>query len=72
MIDFKATIKILDYIGVDNFQIDIVPEGIKEKLTLDIEIVKHCECEKFDETNSTICYNGGNYTCGICKCDTNR
>ncbi|XP_026756972.2 integrin beta pat-3-like [Galleria mellonella] len=69
---FTGTIKLMEYHEGDDMPIDIVIEGINERLLLDIEVVKQCECENGREINSKECNEGGTLECGICKCNSNR
>lgn len=49
--------------------------GINESLTVNLEMLCDCECERSDSTdkgfqpNSDICVNHGDLTCGICSCN---
>ncbi|KAJ8726160.1 hypothetical protein PYW07_000858 [Mythimna separata] len=61
----------IQYNGTKSATVDIVVEGIGEKLTLDIDTVKTCDCESKPEINSAFCY-GDKRVCGICKCSDNR
>ncbi|OWR50969.1 putative myospheroid protein [Danaus plexippus plexippus] len=67
---FTGTIKLLSYIENDSVKMDIVFEGIKEKIELDISIIKRCDCKR--EENSTSCNYHGSLYCGICECEENR
>ncbi|XP_014600603.1 PREDICTED: integrin beta-PS-like [Polistes canadensis] len=51
--------------------LQIKPRGINESLTVDIEILCDCPCEKKDnsELNSVKCKRRGTLTCGICFCN---
>ncbi|UYV76265.1 ITGB1 [Cordylochernes scorpioides] len=53
----------------------IYPEGLNEGLTVNLEMVCDCPCEKpwAEERNSPKCSDGhGTYECGICSCYNNR
>ena len=57
-----------------NQTINISPVGLKESLTLDLQILCECECERpgMGEKYSDKCNGGGTYECGICNCYDNR
>lgn len=61
----------VQYDGTDDVSVDIIVEGIGEKLTLDIEAIKNCECEKNVEASADYCHGEARY-CGICHCSDNR
>ncbi|KAM3962805.1 LOW QUALITY PROTEIN: integrin beta pat-3-like [Aphomia sociella] len=69
---FTGTISIVEFHDGYDTPIDILIEGINERLTLDIEIIKQCNCESKHEANSLECNKGGTLECGICKCNSNR
>lgn len=51
---------------------DINPVGLNESLTIDLEMLCECPCEKqghatFEE-NSSKCREHGSFKCGICEC----
>ncbi|XP_014224421.1 integrin beta-PS-like isoform X1 [Trichogramma pretiosum] len=50
----------------------IYPIGINESLTVNLEMICDCQCEKPFETgyekNSTVCHHGGDLSCGVCNC----
>ncbi|XP_023310938.1 integrin beta-PS-like isoform X2 [Anoplophora glabripennis] len=57
----------------DHFQtIRIYPVGIDESLTIDLQMLCECDCEKpghkFYQENSPFCSHRGTYKCGICEC----
>lgn len=51
----------------------IYPVGINESLTIDIELICECACDRPDhvhfKTNSSECQNHGTQKCGVCECD---
>ncbi|XP_043487353.1 integrin beta-PS-like [Polistes fuscatus] len=51
--------------------LQIKSRGINESLTVDIEILCDCPCEKEDnfELNSVKCSKKGTFACGICFCN---
>lgn len=56
-------------------EFSIYPVGLAEKLTIDLDIICECECEKPDqeEINSPKCFDGnGTYECGQCTCNPGR
>ncbi|XP_041980014.1 integrin beta pat-3-like [Aricia agestis] len=63
---FVGTFKLLKYLDVESIPIDITIKGLNEKLHLDVNIIKDCECKA--ENNSTSCSGKGSKTCGICEC----
>ncbi|XP_045511628.1 integrin beta-PS-like isoform X1 [Colias croceus] len=64
----NATIELLQYDNnITKMSIDIVVEGIKEKLNLDINLISTCNCES--EENSKMCTYNGKKRCGICECN---
>ncbi len=51
----------------------IYPVGVGEELTVDLQMLCSCDCEKggpssIFEINSSKCGNNGNLVCGICEC----
>ncbi|XP_052740856.1 integrin beta-PS [Bicyclus anynana] len=56
-----------------SYDVKIGPVSIEEKLTLHLEVICQCDCEKpgQGENNSSQCSNAGIYQCGICKCNEN-
>lgn len=53
----------------------IAPVGLNESMTIDLEMICDCDCEKpwNEEKNSDKCSAGnGTYECGICSCYSNR
>lgn len=56
-----------------NQQIKIYPVGINETLTVDLEMLCDCGCERPGhvgyEIASSKCNGHGTYKCGICECD---
>ncbi|XP_059059311.1 integrin beta pat-3-like [Achroia grisella] len=69
---FTGSIKLKEYHEGDDMLLDIVIEGINERLSLDIEVIKQCECENKREINSEECSKWGTLECGICNCNANR
>ena len=61
----------VQYDAAEDAVVDIIVEGIGEKLTLDIETIKNCDCERNAEINSTFCHEDRR-SCGICECSDNR
>lgn len=55
----------------DRMSVDIAIESIKERLTLDVEVID-CKCAETPEADSDYCHGVGTKTCGICNCDLNR
>lgn len=45
-------------------------EGFKEHATIRYHVPCSCECSKHPEYNSAKCDNHGNYTCGVCSCES--
>ncbi|KAJ0181645.1 hypothetical protein K1T71_002367 [Dendrolimus kikuchii] len=68
--DFTGTILLTEYDGNDNLIIDIGIEGISDKLTLDVDVIKDCDCEK-EEKRTEYCSNEIQQ-CGICICGEKR
>ncbi|XP_064614127.1 integrin beta-PS-like [Liolophura sinensis] len=53
----------------------IGPVGLIDTLTIELEIICECGCQKADEAepNSILCSGGnGTYACGVCKCNEGR
>lgn len=69
---FTGTIKLLKYDKYDSMTVDIAVESIGEKLTIDIDVIKDCNCTTngVDE-NSTYCH-GEPRICGECSCGNKR
>lgn len=70
-IKFTGKITLLKNITDETTTVDIVVEGIKEKVTLDINLIQDCECPN-DIPKAPDCSNAGTLKCGICECDENR
>ncbi|XP_055305267.1 integrin beta-PS isoform X2 [Sitodiplosis mosellana] len=53
---------------------NIYPVGINESLTVDLEMLCGCPCEKEKNEvyNRDKCKGHGQYKCGICECDSNH
>ncbi|CAH0726454.1 unnamed protein product, partial [Brenthis ino] len=65
-----GTIKLLEYTDVKNIEMSILFEGIKEKLKINVNALKDCDCKK--EVNSSFCNYGGTLKCGVCECYEDR
>ncbi|CAH3842435.1 integrin beta pat-3-like isoform X1 [Pieris brassicae] len=63
----KATIKLLKYFPDKNISIGLVNEGIREELTINVEMIESCGCKR--EENSSLCSSSGTKRCGICECN---
>ncbi|CAH2066168.1 unnamed protein product, partial [Iphiclides podalirius] len=68
--NFVGSIKLLCDVEKDNFLVDVMIGGIKENLTLDIDVIKRCNCET--DIKSEECNSFGNRRCGICECSPGR
>nr|XP_023020280.1 integrin beta-PS isoform X1 [Leptinotarsa decemlineata]XP_023020284.1 integrin beta-PS isoform X1 [Leptinotarsa decemlineata] len=75
IINFKIDIEVLKCPEKrsDYFQtIQIYPVGINESLTIDLEMLCECNCEKpgdrFYLENAPACSHHGTYKCGVCEC----
>lgn len=66
----KKIVGTLKVDGVNNISLVVTIEGISEKLSLDVEIIQECECEK-KAVKSDYCY-GEPRSCGKCKCGNER
>lgn len=66
----KATIKLLKYFSDKNINIGLVNEGIREQLTVKVDIIDSCDCKR--KENSTLCSFSGTKRCGICECNEGR
>ncbi|KAK2164572.1 hypothetical protein NP493_1406g01044 [Ridgeia piscesae] len=53
---------------------EIYPVGLEEKLTVNLNLMCECDCEKpgQEERNSPKCNNSGTFECGACTCNDNR
>ncbi|KAG7201582.1 hypothetical protein KM043_004327 [Ampulex compressa] len=53
--------------------IQIKPRGINESLTIDLEIICDCACDKPEHSsytlNSEFCKGNGTLSCGVCTCN---
>ncbi|KAJ8729626.1 hypothetical protein PYW08_001207 [Mythimna loreyi] len=61
----------VQYNAKESATVDIVVEGIGEKLRLEINTIQTCDCERKPEINSKYCY-GDKRVCGECRCSENR
>lgn len=68
--EITGTITLLEYVEANKIPIDILFEGIKEKIQINVNIIKECDCKK--EINSTYCNKGGTLNCGVCDCYGDR
>lgn len=68
--DFNGTITLNEYYGRETEVIEISVQGIKEYLTLNVDIIK-CSCGKREELHSEHC-SGQKLQCGTCICDKSR
>ncbi|KOB67435.1 Integrin beta [Operophtera brumata] len=71
--DFTGTITLTEYYGKDTELIDISVQGMTEKLTLNVEVIK-CACEEDEENkadNLKYC-SGQKLQCGVCICGESR
>lgn len=55
---------------IQEHEIKIV--GNRDKLTIALEIVCQCECEKAAGKRVADCSNNGVLKCGLCECDAGR
>lgn len=78
IINFTATIKPLTCTGYKGEPISIMlkPDGIDENLTIEIDLICGCDCEKRESPHfiekSNKCSNAGDLTCGVCACAPGR
>lgn len=71
--DFTGTITLTEYYGKDTELIDISVQGMTEKLTLNVEVIR-CACEESEDNivdNLEHC-SGQKFQCGVCICDKSR
>ncbi|XP_045778349.1 integrin beta pat-3-like [Maniola jurtina] len=68
--EFRGKITLIQNIEPNNVDIDILTEGIREKLNLNVNIIKKCNCTV--ETDSVECDSAGTLRCGICECKPER
>lgn len=78
VVNFTATIKPLTCTGHNGEPITIVlkPEGIDENVTIEIDLICGCDCEKPGNRhfirNSGKCSRSGDLVCGACSCMKGR
>ncbi|XP_046735583.1 integrin beta-PS-like [Diprion similis] len=52
--------------------IEIKPQGVEERVMIEIDLICDCPCSKpgntYFEPNSPLCSNHGNVACGVCEC----
>lgn len=65
---FTGTITLTKYFGVDQLYLGINPKGLKEDVSLNINVIKDCGCDEKIQKNSSICSNAGDWNCGVCEC----
>ncbi|XP_073941118.1 integrin beta pat-3-like [Choristoneura fumiferana] len=65
---FTGTITLLKYFDVGQLYLGINPKGLKEDISLNINVIKDCGCDGRMEKNSSICNNAGDLNCGVCEC----
>ncbi|XP_029652598.1 integrin beta-1-like isoform X2 [Octopus sinensis] len=71
-VDFKVVLTAPDCSSARHQSIKINPVGLHDTLTIDMELICECDCEKYPETKSPLCSSAGNLTCGQCSCEPNR
>ncbi|XP_046467651.1 integrin beta-PS-like [Neodiprion pinetum] len=53
--------------------IEIKPQGVDERLTIEVDLICDCPCSKPDngyfKANAPECHGQGNLACGICECN---
>lgn len=59
------------YNDKDRISVDIAIESIKERLTLDVQVID-CDCAETHEADSFYCHGKGTKSCGTCHCDPDR
>lgn len=72
---FTGTIKLSQYYGKPRTRVDVAVAGINERLTLNIEIIKDCDCEVNNSkiiSDAEYCSSNGDKKCGICDCKPDR
>ncbi|KAM0732640.1 Integrin beta-PS [Formica fusca] len=76
VIEFEVVIKIVECPkDPKDWQqtVEIKPRGLNESLTIDIEIICDCPCEKPGHPgyrlNAAECKNNGKSVCGVCSCN---
>ncbi|KAK3108194.1 hypothetical protein FSP39_002913 [Pinctada imbricata] len=55
--------------GLSRKNITIKPVGLSDALSLNLDILCTCDCERSGITNSTECSNNGEFYCGVCRCN---
>ncbi|GAB1605646.1 integrin beta-1-like isoform X2 [Argonauta hians] len=49
--------------------ITINPVGLRDTLSIELELICKCDCEVYPEINSPKCSSAGNWSCGQCSCN---
>ncbi|CAL1283909.1 unnamed protein product [Larinioides sclopetarius] len=75
-VDFDVKVELLECpknMSLWSHKLQISPVGINEDISLEVDLLCECDCEKpeFEELLSPDCSNAGTYACGICNCETN-
>ncbi|XP_052824278.1 integrin beta-PS isoform X2 [Octopus bimaculoides] len=70
-VTFDVSIEVHSCSSETQRSISIYPVGLKEKLTIDLDMICECECEKpkYEKKNYALCNNSGTYECGACTCN---
>ncbi|KAM3962806.1 integrin beta pat-3-like [Aphomia sociella] len=69
----NATLEIKNCPPNKRLTLEINPINLNEKLTIDIEVVCECDCEKKGGAiNAERCNSSGTLQCGICRCNHGR
>ncbi|XP_014790512.2 integrin beta pat-3-like [Octopus bimaculoides] len=71
-VDFKVVLTAPDCNSARHQSIKFNPVGLHDTLSIDMELICECDCEKYPEIKSPLCSSAGNLTCGQCSCDSNR
>ncbi|XP_060805530.1 integrin beta pat-3 [Amyelois transitella] len=68
----NATITLNKHIDTaKNFSVEILIDGLNEKLIVDVDVITNCDCEATIKIKADQCNRNGALECGLCKCDNN-
>ncbi|GFQ73029.1 integrin beta-PS [Trichonephila clavata] len=75
-VDFNVKVELLDCpknMSLWSHKVQISPVGLNEYISLDVDLLCECDCEKpeYEELLSPECSNAGTFACGICNCESN-
>ncbi|XP_060805621.1 integrin beta-3 [Amyelois transitella] len=72
ILHIKAKLTVKNCYGERRPLLKIGPSNLMESLSIRLNVLCECECEKKSVLKSTQCSSNGSYQCGVCKCYEGR